>query len=118
MWVEFLWFFIPTDARYKFRLHDLNYVIYNSPLGVYFVTERCLDGWYKGKNWAEKCGVFPGNYVTPLRYRDQVHFKYRINVFVTYEPYLNIFSNNSSINGKQRKIHYIPLKQHLLRYNN
>lgn len=38
---------------------------------VYFVTERCLDGWYKGKNWAEKCGVFPGNYVTPLRYRDQ-----------------------------------------------
>lgn len=35
------------------------------------VTERCLDGWFKGKNWKDVCGVFPGNYVTPLRARDQ-----------------------------------------------
>ncbi|XP_017476508.1 PREDICTED: E3 ubiquitin-protein ligase SH3RF1 isoform X1 [Rhagoletis zephyria] len=38
---------------------------------VYIVTERCLDGWYKGKNWQDITGVFPGNYVTPLRSRDQ-----------------------------------------------
>lgn len=38
---------------------------------VYMVTERCLDGWFKGKNWKDVSGVFPGNYVTPLRARDQ-----------------------------------------------
>ncbi|XP_061401885.1 E3 ubiquitin-protein ligase SH3RF3 [Musca vetustissima] len=38
---------------------------------VYMVTERCLDGWFKGKNWKDISGVFPGNYVTPLRARDQ-----------------------------------------------
>ncbi|XP_055856385.1 E3 ubiquitin-protein ligase SH3RF1 isoform X2 [Episyrphus balteatus] len=38
---------------------------------VYIVTERCLDGWFKGKNWQDMSGVFPGNYVTPLRSRDQ-----------------------------------------------
>lgn len=38
---------------------------------VYIVTERCLDGWFKGKNWQDMSGVFPGNYVTPLRNRDQ-----------------------------------------------
>ncbi|XP_036230911.2 E3 ubiquitin-protein ligase SH3RF1 [Bactrocera oleae] len=38
---------------------------------VYIVTERCLDGWFKGKNWQDITGVFPGNYVTPLRSRDQ-----------------------------------------------
>ncbi|CAH0591429.1 unnamed protein product [Chrysodeixis includens] len=34
--------------------------------GMYTVTERCRDGWYKG--WAERgarAGVFPGNYVAP-----------------------------------------------------
>ena len=31
------------------------------------MTERCQDGWFKGSNRAHKCGVFPGNYVTPLR---------------------------------------------------
>ncbi|XP_067628458.1 E3 ubiquitin-protein ligase SH3RF1 isoform X2 [Eurosta solidaginis] len=38
---------------------------------VYIVTERCLDGWFKGKNWQDITGVFPGNYATPLRSRDQ-----------------------------------------------
>ncbi|XP_039955140.1 E3 ubiquitin-protein ligase SH3RF1-like [Bactrocera tryoni] len=38
---------------------------------VYIVIERCLDGWFKGKNWQDITGVFPGNYVTPLRSRDQ-----------------------------------------------
>ncbi|GLH05836.1 Endophilin-A [Gryllus bimaculatus] len=34
--------------------------------GVYLVTERCEDGWFKGtSNRTQKCGVFPGNYVTP-----------------------------------------------------
>lgn len=29
---------------------------------------RCQDGWYKGtSNRTQKCGVFPGNYVTPAR---------------------------------------------------
>lgn len=36
--------------------------------GIYFVTERCLDGWFKGtSNRTQKCGVFPGNYVTLAR---------------------------------------------------
>ncbi|XP_050307708.1 E3 ubiquitin-protein ligase SH3RF3 isoform X3 [Anthonomus grandis grandis] len=36
--------------------------------GVYIVTEICQDGWYKGtSNRTQKCGVFPGNYVTPAR---------------------------------------------------
>ncbi|XP_030375116.1 E3 ubiquitin-protein ligase SH3RF3 [Scaptodrosophila lebanonensis] len=38
---------------------------------VYIVTERCVDGWFKGKNWLDITGVFPGNYLTPLRARDQ-----------------------------------------------
>ncbi|XP_068146785.1 E3 ubiquitin-protein ligase SH3RF3 [Drosophila tropicalis] len=38
---------------------------------VYIVTERCVDGWFKGKNWLDISGVFPGNYLTPLRTRDQ-----------------------------------------------
>ncbi|XP_047538755.1 E3 ubiquitin-protein ligase SH3RF1 isoform X1 [Vanessa atalanta] len=35
--------------------------------GVYTVTERCRDGWYKGCcERAARGGVFPGNYVAPL----------------------------------------------------
>lgn len=34
---------------------------------VYYVTERCQDGWFKGANRSQKTGVFPGNYVAPLR---------------------------------------------------
>lgn len=34
---------------------------------VYYVSERCQDGWFKGTNRSQKSGVFPGNYVTPLR---------------------------------------------------
>ncbi|XP_011876297.1 PREDICTED: SH3 domain-containing RING finger protein 3 isoform X3 [Vollenhovia emeryi] len=34
--------------------------------GIYMVTERCQDGWFKGtSNRTQKCGVFPGNYVAP-----------------------------------------------------
>lgn len=36
-------------------------------LAVYYVKERCQDGWFKGINRSQKSGVFPGNYVTPLR---------------------------------------------------
>ncbi|XP_044737587.1 E3 ubiquitin-protein ligase SH3RF3 isoform X2 [Chrysoperla carnea] len=36
--------------------------------GIYMVTERCQDGWFKGtSNRTQKCGVFPGNYVAPAR---------------------------------------------------
>lgn len=31
------------------------------------MKERCQDGWFRGINRAQKSGVFPGNYVTPLR---------------------------------------------------
>ncbi|XP_045778195.1 E3 ubiquitin-protein ligase SH3RF1 isoform X2 [Maniola jurtina] len=35
--------------------------------GVYTVTERCRDGWFKGCcERVQRCGVFPGNYVAPL----------------------------------------------------
>ncbi|KAI4502629.1 hypothetical protein M0802_002541 [Mischocyttarus mexicanus] len=41
--------------------------------GIYMVTERCQDGWFKGtSNRTQKCGVFPGNYVTPAK---QVFFQ-------------------------------------------
>ncbi|KAM3965985.1 SH3 domain containing ring finger posh [Aphomia sociella] len=34
--------------------------------GVYTVTERCRDGWYKGSSErSNRAGVFPGNYVAP-----------------------------------------------------
>ncbi|XP_017778543.1 PREDICTED: SH3 domain-containing RING finger protein 3-like isoform X5 [Nicrophorus vespilloides] len=34
--------------------------------GIYTVTEKCQDGWFKGtSNRTQKSGVFPGNYVTP-----------------------------------------------------
>ncbi|XP_060806193.1 E3 ubiquitin-protein ligase SH3RF1 isoform X2 [Amyelois transitella] len=33
---------------------------------IYTVTERCRDGWYKGcGERSQRCGVFPGNYLTP-----------------------------------------------------
>lgn len=36
--------------------------------GIYLVTERCQDGWFKGtSNRTQKCGVFPGNYVALAR---------------------------------------------------
>ncbi|XP_022913310.1 E3 ubiquitin-protein ligase SH3RF1-like isoform X2 [Onthophagus taurus] len=36
--------------------------------GIYMVTERCQDGWFKGtSNRTQKCGVFPGNYVALAR---------------------------------------------------
>lgn len=36
--------------------------------GIYMVTERCQDGWFKGtSNRTQKCGVFPGNYVSLAR---------------------------------------------------
>jgi E3 ubiquitin-protein ligase SH3RF len=36
--------------------------------GIYMVTERCQDGWYKGtSNRTQKCGVFPGNYVAYMK---------------------------------------------------
>ncbi|KAJ8728972.1 hypothetical protein PYW07_006668 [Mythimna separata] len=35
-------------------------------IGIYTVTERCRDGWYKGcSERSQRCGVFPGNYVAP-----------------------------------------------------
>lgn len=34
---------------------------------VYYVKERCQDGWFRGTNRSQKSGVFPGNYVAPLR---------------------------------------------------
>lgn len=41
---------------------------------VYFVTERCQDGWFKGTNRSHKSGVFPGNYVAIIKNRDnQTH---------------------------------------------
>lgn len=39
----------------------------NVYLAVYYVTERCQDGWFKGVSRSQKSGVFPGNYVAPLR---------------------------------------------------
>uniref|UniRef100_A0A336MVK6 RING-type E3 ubiquitin transferase n=1 Tax=Culicoides sonorensis TaxID=179676 RepID=A0A336MVK6_CULSO len=37
---------------------------------VYYVLEKCQDGWFKGVNRQQKSGVFPGNYVAPIRTRN------------------------------------------------
>lgn len=43
---------------------------------IYTVTERCQDGWFKGtSSRAQKCGVFPGNYVAPIRWVLLSHLK-------------------------------------------
>ncbi|XP_055310793.1 E3 ubiquitin-protein ligase SH3RF1-like isoform X2 [Sitodiplosis mosellana] len=35
---------------------------------IYYVSERCKDGWLRGSSRSQnKSGVFPGNYVAPLR---------------------------------------------------
>lgn len=39
-------------------------------LAIYYVTERCKDGWFKGANRQQKTGVFPGNYVTVYKGRE------------------------------------------------
>lgn len=43
---------------------------------VYYVLDKCQDGWFKGINRQQKSGVFPGNYVAPIRTRttDTVKF--------------------------------------------
>ncbi|XP_055592428.1 E3 ubiquitin-protein ligase SH3RF1-like [Uranotaenia lowii] len=38
---------------------------------IYYVTERCQDGWFKGANRQQKVGVFPGNYVTVYKGRNE-----------------------------------------------
>lgn len=40
---------------------------------IYYVTERCQDGWFKGANRQQKSGVFPGNYVTVYKGREGGH---------------------------------------------
>ncbi|XP_039434512.1 E3 ubiquitin-protein ligase SH3RF1-like [Culex pipiens pallens] len=40
---------------------------------IYYVTERCQDGWFKGANRQQKTGVFPGNYVTVYKGREGGH---------------------------------------------
>lgn len=40
---------------------------------IYYVKERCQDGWFRGVNRAQKTGVFPGNYVAQLRTLNEQH---------------------------------------------
>ncbi|KAJ8728973.1 hypothetical protein PYW07_006670 [Mythimna separata] len=50
-------------------------------IGIYTVTERCRDGWYKGcSERSQRCGVFPGNYVAPAASSRPKHDK-RCGVF-------------------------------------
>lgn len=37
---------------------------------IYYVTEKCQDGWYKGMSRSQKGGVFPGNYVAIVKTKD------------------------------------------------
>jgi len=40
---------------------------------VYVVSERCGDGWYRGRNLKSgKSGVFPGNYLVPYQSKAKV----------------------------------------------
>ncbi|XP_004529891.1 E3 ubiquitin-protein ligase SH3RF1 isoform X3 [Ceratitis capitata] len=67
---------------------------------VYIVTERCLDGWFKGKNWQDTTGVFPGNYVTPLRSRDQQQLMHQWKyVPLQSTPYSNQVSTKAVTNA-------------------
>lgn len=56
-------FLRKRPQQYNNKLIDF----FCSIAAVYYVTERCQDGWFKGTNRAQKSGVFPGNYVAPLR---------------------------------------------------
>ena len=41
---------------------------------LYFVIEKCQDGWYKGSSLSTlKTGVFPGNYVQHVDNEQQQH---------------------------------------------
>ncbi|XP_058457926.1 E3 ubiquitin-protein ligase SH3RF1 [Malaya genurostris] len=40
---------------------------------IYYVIERCKDGWFKGANRQQKSGVFPGNYVAVFKGRESSH---------------------------------------------
>ncbi|GBP04952.1 SH3 domain-containing RING finger protein 3 [Eumeta japonica] len=69
------------------------------------VTERCLDGWFKGKNWKEVSGVFPGNYVTPLRTRDQLQLMHSWKLI---PPSANSQSNYQNLANASRNQELIP----------
>lgn len=58
----------PYTALYPYKPHKADELELKKG-AIYMVTERCQDGWFKGTSIrTQKCGVFPGNYVTPARY--------------------------------------------------
>ncbi|XP_021937575.1 E3 ubiquitin-protein ligase SH3RF1 isoform X2 [Zootermopsis nevadensis] len=57
----------PYTALYPYKPHKADELELKKG-AIYMVTERCQDGWFKGTSIrTQKCGVFPGNYVTPAR---------------------------------------------------
>uniref|UniRef100_A0A8C6SID6 RING-type E3 ubiquitin transferase n=1 Tax=Neogobius melanostomus TaxID=47308 RepID=A0A8C6SID6_9GOBI len=51
---------------------------------MYRVTEKCQDGWFKGTSLRTAAsGVFPGNYVTPVRHSLKL---YKLNVHLLLNP--------------------------------
>lgn len=71
--------------------------------GIYMVTERCQDGWFKGtSNRTQKCGVFPGNYVSLARGAPKSPQSSRAHDSASSEPKVSS-SSYARNNGKQGK---------------
>ena len=77
---------------------------------LYFVIEKCGDGWYKGSSLSTlKTGVFPGNYVQHVQEQDKKQAKEEDNVIDLFDPIPSrkksemMKVGNKSSNENQRK---------------
>lgn len=62
---KFSHFPIACEAVYSYKPQNSDELELKKG-SIYYVTERCKDGWLKGNNRSKKVGVFPGNYVVPI----------------------------------------------------
>lgn len=62
---------------------------------IYYVTEKCQDGWYKGMSRSQKQGVFPGNYVAIVKTKDDsTRSDGRQPIFISQANYQKSLQNN------------------------
>lgn len=62
---------------------------------IYYVTEKCQDGWFKGMSRSQKQGVFPGNYVAIVKTKDDsTRSDGRQPIFISQANYQKSLQNN------------------------
>lgn len=62
---------------------------------IYYVTEKCQDGWFKGMSRSQKIGVFPGNYVAIVKTKDDSsRSDGRQPIFISQANYQKSLQNN------------------------